>query len=176
MDKQRVIIFSGPDGCGKTHMAKELSKRLGIPYFKNEGEWSHFEKGDDYFVQCMRYGDYGFFSQYLMQTGSSVILDRSWPSEWVYSRAFGRPTDDHVLGELDLIYSQGLGARIVLALRRDYSRVKDQFTSITPAKLEEIHRLYLDFAAWTRCPVQVVWVDDENLTREMQEILPYVTG
>ena len=56
-DKQRIIIFEGPDGCGKTNIAAELSRRLNIPVFKNDQEWSHFGTQDaaEYFRLTAKY-------------------------------------------------------------------------------------------------------------------------
>jgi len=43
MRKQQVIIFDGPDGCGKTNIAAALSDALGVPVFKNQFEWDNYE-------------------------------------------------------------------------------------------------------------------------------------
>ncbi len=52
-----VVLFDGSDKVGKTEMAKELSKRLLIPYFKNESEWKAFSNDQNYFVNALKYGD-----------------------------------------------------------------------------------------------------------------------
>ena len=54
---QNIIIFEGPDGCGKTNIATALSGHLNIPYFKNESEWEFFENDPSYFVNALTYGD-----------------------------------------------------------------------------------------------------------------------
>jgi len=170
---QKIIMFEGPDTCGKTNIAKALSDRIKIPYFKNKAEWANFETTPDYFVKCLQYGDLGFFSQYLAQTGASVILDRSWPSEWVYSRVFARPTNRTALQDIDRVYSS-LGARIIVPIRSDYTRKIDQFDAITPEKLVELHSAYMDFCDWTSCKTLILNVDDENLERELAIIMPFV--
>lgn len=170
---QRIVIFEGPDGCGKTNMAAELSRMTSIPTFKNRGEWDNFEKPDDYFVKCMRFGDFGYFSQFLKQTGTSVILDRSWPSEAVYSRVLGRKTDHGVIDALDDIYSL-MGTKIVIATRSCYDEVIDQFASIDADVLKRLHDEYLEFAAWTKCDSLVLNVDDEDLGREMAQIMAFM--
>lgn len=176
---QIVAAFEGPDGCGKTNMAHELERRLRsegytVPYFKNQRELMFFEKDPGYFVRAMKYGD-PYFCSYLKQTGASVILDRSYPSEWVYSQAFQRQTDERMLRIVDDMYAD-LGLRIVLPFRSDYSRVKDQFAAIDKDKLEMIHELYAQFCSWTKCPVLRFCVDDENLDRQMSLIIPFVKG
>ena len=57
MRKQQVIIFDGPDGCGKTNIAAALSKVLDIPVFKNQFEWDNFDLGssNNYFINAIRY-------------------------------------------------------------------------------------------------------------------------
>ncbi len=174
MSRQRVILFIGADGTGKTEMSTELSKRLGIPRFKNKGEWDHFGRDDAYFANVMRFGDYGFFSQYLVQTGASVIMDRGYPCEHVYSKVFGRQTDEAVLARIDEVYAS-IDAHIVVAQRSSYvGRIDDMFESIDSKKLQEIHDAYLEFASWTKCKTLLLNVDDEDIEREMHDIMRFL--
>ena len=171
---QTIIIFEGPDGCGKTNMAHGLSGKIGAPYFKNKDEWKHFQDDPSYFVNALTYGD-PYFLSYLEQTGASVILDRSYPSEWVYSRVFGRETNTTALEFIDRKYAE-LGTKIIIPFRTCYSNVVDQFSSVTPEKLSRIDSEYRDFARWTKCETLFVNVDDENLDRELFEILNFFVG
>lgn len=171
---QVIVCFDGPDGCGKTNMAQELSRRLNVPYFKNQRELMFFEVDPGYFCRAMKYGD-PYFCSYLKQTGASVILDRSFPAEWVYAQAFGRETDMGMLRLVDGMYAD-VGLKVVCPFRTDYSRVRDQFASIDSDKLETIHELYAQFCRWTQCDVLRFCVDDEDLERQMGLIVPFVTG
>ena len=168
MRGQQVIIFEGPDKVGKTEQAKELSRRLGIPYFKNADEHRYFLKDPGYFIHAVRYVD-TYFTSFLEDTGTSIVLDRAWPSEWVYSRVFNRDTDMKVLEELDKRHS-ALGTTIVIPLRTSYVGIKDEYDSISK-NLQLIHDTYVEFAKWTRCRVIMINVDDENLEREMNDIM-----
>jgi deoxyadenosine/deoxycytidine kinase len=89
---QQVIIFEGVDRCGKTNIAKALSNRIDVPYFKNQDEHKYFLSKPGYFADAARYVD-TYFASYLEASRASVILDRAWPSEWVYSQVLNRPTD-----------------------------------------------------------------------------------
>lgn len=170
---QHVIIFDSADGTGKTNIAQGLSKRLGVPYFKNTRERKFFERDPGYFVKALKYGD-PYFVTYLKQTGASVILDRSYPSEWVYSRALGRPTDHDILRMVDTMYAD-VGAKIVIPFRSDYTTArKDQFDVIDLAMLQRLDELYEQFQAWTSCETFRLCVDDEDLERELSEIVPFV--
>jgi len=168
--KQNIILFEGADMVGKTEIAKELAKKLDIPYFKNTGEWKSFLDPKDYFVNTLRYAE-PYFLSYLKQTEASVILDRSYPSEWVYSKAFGRETDDNALAAIDQKFHD-LGAKIIICHRSTYKGIKDDRfpDKLGSEKLEEIDRLYDKFSAWTRCSVIRLLVDDEDLEREIKDI------
>lgn len=170
---QHVIIFDGPDGCGKTNMAREVSSRLDVPYFKNQREFMFFEDDPGYFVRAMKYGD-PYFCDYLRQTKASIILDRSYPSEWVYSQAFGRPTEMWAIRMVDELYAD-LRAKLIIPFRSDYSHVEDRFEAITKEKLETLHELYAQFCQWTKCDVIRFCVDDEDLQKQMEMIIPFVT-
>ena len=172
--RQHVIIFDGPDMCGKTEMASELSRLLKVPYFKNENEWEFFEKDPNYFRNALAYGD-TFFYSYLQQTNASVILDRSYPSEWVYSKVFFRVTNKDALKSVDTMASQ-VGVKIIIPYRTSYAGIEDQFSSITPERLVSIDKLYKEFASWTACDVLLLNVDSEDLNDEIFEILKFING
>lgn len=169
---QRIIIYEGPDRCGKTEQAKELSRRLGIQYFKNTDEHKYFLSDPSYFINAIRYVD-TYFTSYLESSGSSIILDRAWPSEWIYSQALGRQTDFDVLRQLDDRHAK-LGTVIVIPSRSDYSRVSDDYENIN-RNINRIHDLYEKFASWTNCSVIKVNVDDEDLEREMKFTMQHLS-
>ena len=165
--KQHVLILDAPDNTGKTHIGKELSRITGIPYFKNADEHKYFLKDPDYFIHAIRYVD-TYFTSYLESSGASVILDRAWPSEWIYSQALGRKTDIEILRELDVRHA-ALGTNIIIPLRSDYSNVKDDYAVVND-NIKKIHDLYLEFSIWTKCHCMTLNVDDEDLNREIMEI------
>jgi len=168
---QNVIIFEGPDRTGKSNIAQEVSRRLYVPYFKNKDEVKNFLDPKDYYVNVMRYAD-PYFLSYLKQTGHSVIIDRHYPSEWVYSTVFNRKTDMEAARRTDEAMA-ALGAKIVICWRSSYAnREDDDFpTVITEEKLQKIHDGYVKFREWTKC--ESIWlnVDDENLNREVEDVL-----
>ena len=172
--RQHIIIFDGPDMCGKTEMAKELSSLIKVPYFKNENEWKYFENDSSYFKNALAYGD-TFFYSYLQQTGASIILDRSYPSEWVYSKAFLRVTNDEALSDIDKMAST-IKTKIVIPYRTSYEGLQDQFSSITPARLKEIEALYREFSTWTSCDTLLLNVDSEDLDDEIFKVLRFING
>jgi len=168
---QRVIIFDGPDNCGKTNIAQELCRRIGIPYFKNKDEHRYFLSKPDYFIDAIRYVD-TYFTSYLEATNASIVLDRAWPSEWVYSRVLGRVTDPQILRELDDRHAV-LGTKIIIPFRTDYSSQCDKYDIINE-KIGEIDHLYKEFAVWSKCDTLLLNVDDEDLARELNEVIRFL--
>ena len=171
---QTVIIFEGPDQCGKTEIGIKLSKILNIPYFKNDNERQGFKDDEDYFINMLKYSD-PFFLSYLRQSKSSIILDRSFPSEYVYSKAFGRETDIDALKWVDEQYSR-LNTLIIVCYRTKYTMDDDLCPKrLNAKKLEEIDTLYSEFSkTFTKCNVMFLNVDDEDLNREIYDILDYM--
>lgn len=168
---QTIVILDGPDNTGKTNIGKALSNDIGVPYFKNKDEHRYFLKDPEYFIHAIRYVD-TYFTSYLETSGASIILDRAWPSEWIYSQALHRKTDFQVLRELDDRHV-ALGTCIVIPWRSDYSNVKDDYTQVND-NIEKIHKLYMDFSEWTNCKCLKLNVDDENLSREISEIKEFI--
>jgi thymidylate kinase len=171
--RQRVIILEGPDGCGKTNIGQGLSKKMGIPYFKMTTEAENWRKGK--FKEALEF-DQTYLAQLLKQTGYDLIIDRAYPSEWVYSQVFGRETNHHVLRRVDDIFAE-IGAHIVIPWRQDYAKCRaDEL--VPNEKLKTIHDKYFEFIKWTKCDTIPVNVDHygDNLQLELDYIIPLVSG
>lgn len=173
MNRNILISLEGPDRCGKSEIAAELSRQTGVPCFKNTGEWTTDLKDPTYFKNLLIYGG-TFLIDFIEQTRPSAILDRHYPSEWVYSRYFRRETDDAVLRKIDEKFARA-GGKIVLCRRKSYAGIRDDLhTYVDSEVLAGIDKLYGEFADWTQCPVLTLWVDDEDLKREMKEIKEWI--
>lgn len=172
--KQVVVIFDGPDRCGKTNISKAFAWRYGIPYFKNESERTYFDVPDTtYFTNATKYID-SYMASFLLKTGTSVILDRAWPSEFAYPRVFNRKQDMGILREIDRRWSW-LDTRIVITHRSSYVGICDQVHDrITSDKLQLLDEVYHEFADWTMCKTLLLNVDDEDLTRELSLVENFV--
>ena len=173
MKRQHVVILDGPDGCGKTNIADRLVDFIHAPVFKNKGEWANFsEKDNGFFKNCLAYS-HTHLLEFIEQTGYSVIFDRAYPSEFVYSAIFNRETDWDALRWCDEKCAQ-LGTKIIVPLRSNYGGIIDQFDFVNEEILLKAHDKYLEFLDWTKCETLHLNVDDEDLDREIDEILPFL--
>lgn len=172
---QTIVIFEGPDRCGKTNIAQELSRRLKIPYFKNSVENDKFGIIDDeYFTKASRYID-TYMTDFLRQTRVSAIFDRNYPSEYVYPRIFNRKQDMTMLKKIDEAHF-ALGTKIVIPHRSSYKGIVDPVhPQINENRLREIDELYEEFSLWSQCDVLRLNVDDEDLVREVNEVLSFIS-
>jgi thymidylate kinase len=167
---QRIIAFGGPDMCGKTQIAQALSRRINVPYFKASSEHQSFLKEQNQFLMQLRYADPRMLD-FLRQTGHSAIFDRAWPCEWAYSKFFGRETDLNQLRVIDDGFA-ALRTLVVVCYRSSYRNIADDLDSrIGPDQLAAIEHLYHDFAVWTSCKTMFLNVDDEDLDREVSDII-----
>ena len=165
--KQQIYIFDSPDGTGKTEIAKELSRKINVPYFKMTTEHENWRKGT--FKEALRF-DQTYIVEFLKQTRYSAIIDRAYPAEWVYSNVFGRGTDYEVLKRVDEQFAL-LKATIIIPLRKDYSNSRED--EVVPhEKLQTIHNMYNEFCDWTMCSTLRIYVDTygNNLKREIDAI------
>jgi hypothetical protein len=174
---QQILFFCGPDRCGKTQIAKELSKRIGMPYFKASSEHKTFLTKDatkNLFLDQLYHADPRVLDL-LKQTGYSVIFDRGFPCEWVYSNVFRRETDVPFLIRMDEEWAS-IGAKIIFCHRSSYAGIVDDLDpSINEAKLKKIDLLYQMYLTHTtKCDYLVLNVDDENLDREVAEIIEFL--
>jgi deoxyadenosine/deoxycytidine kinase len=175
---QRIVFLCGPDRCGKTEIGQELAGRSGIPYFKASSEHDTFlscrVSRREAFLNQMRYADPRVFDV-LKQTGHSVIFDRGFPCERVYSKVLGRKTDQQIIKHMDEMWAS-LGAVIVLCHRSSYLGISDDLDPrIDSHVLDAIHDEYFDFVDnVTRCRTLKLNVDDEDLDREVSEIMEFI--
>lgn len=169
----KIIIMEGPDGCGKTEIGKGLSKVLGIPYFKMTTEVQNWRKGK--FKEALEF-DQTYLLQFLKQTGHSAIIDRAYPSEWVYSQVYNRETNEDIMQMIDYGFSK-LDTHIVIPWREDYSNNRHD-DLVTNDKLQAIHDKYFEFMKWTGCDKIPINVDryKNDLGRELDYLVPILTG
>jgi deoxyadenosine/deoxycytidine kinase len=178
MTKQKLVFFVGPDRCGKTEMAHELSHRTGVPYFKATSEHTSFlssrVKKNDQFLNQLRFADPRVYDL-LRQTGHSVIFDRGFPCEFAYSQVLGRETDMVMLRHMDESWAS-LNANVVFCHRTSYVGITDDLDpTINETLLLKLHEAYEEFFSWSKCRVLRLNVDDENLDREVSEIQQFIS-
>lgn len=139
------ILIVGPDGVGKTTVAKRMSEVTGIPTFKCPAEKRIFREGG----RASLAFDY-MLTHFLSQTGYRFISDRAYPCELVYSKVFGRETDWKLLNEIDESHAN-LGTRILYL-----------YSSVLPTEPDELvpSEMYWNvkdgynyFRVWTDCAV-----------------------
>lgn len=174
---QRLVFFVGPDMCGKTQIAQEVSRRMGVPYFKATSEHTSFlstrVSTSDQFLNQLRFADPRVLD-ILRQTGHSVVFDRGFPCEFAYSRVFGRETDLVMLRHVDEAYA-ALGAAVIFCQRSSYEGIHDDLDpSVGPELLNKLHAAYEEFTGWTKCRLLRLNVDDENLDREVRDVVQFV--
>lgn len=174
VENQLVLLCGGPDRCGKTNILRELEKHINVPYFKASGEHENFLLSQDKFINELRYAD-PRMHDLLYQTGMSVLIDRGYMCEWVYAQYFKRETDMSMLRVMDNKYST-LGAKILICTRKSFAGIRDDLdSSIDETALQQLSDLYLKFIEWTKCETHVLYVDDENLNREISDIVEWLS-
>ena len=173
MRNQVVLLCGGPDRCGKTNILAELNRITGIPTFKASDEHENFLGTQDRFLMTLRYADPRMVDL-IKQANVSVLVDRAYMCEWVYSRFFGRQTDETALRRIDNSYAN-LGARILICTRKDFTGIVDDLNpKLDSEALARISGLYDEFIMWTNCRTYRLFVDDEDLDRECTEILDFM--
>jgi len=174
MPTQQIIIFDGPDMCGKSNIAKELSNQLSIPYFKASSEHDTFLKHQDRFLNQLIYADPRVLD-ILKQTGHSVIFDRAYPSEWAYSALLQRKTDWGMLCALDDGYAQ-LSAKLIICVRKSYEGITDDIQpKFGSDVLQEQDRLYREFADWTKLTTLVLDTSSEDIVAQTLAIRTWLS-
>lgn len=166
-----IIIFEGVDNCGKTEISHALVERL-LPdhqYFKVKQERIHVEKVDPAILKTAHELQLNFFYELARQVDLNVVMDRFYPSEYVYGSLF-RDIDHQLIEDYDAMFAE-LGVKIIILRKKD-DALEDELW--TKEQLLAIRDRYEVFASWTKCDVLVLDTDDEDLDRELSEIQKFL--
>ena len=168
-----MLALEGCDKTLKSLFAERLTHLLHVPTYKNKGEWSSKLDSSTYWRDLLEFGG-TFLIDFMEQVRPSVILDRFYPSEWVYSQVFNRETNFEVLRWMDERFN-AMGGIIILFRRRSYQGfVDDLHVEIDATMLERLDAKYEEFKSWTKCRVVEVWLETEDLQKETDYIIQQV--
>lgn len=162
--KQTLIIMEGHDMAGKTHIAEALSKKLTVPIVKIK----RHEKWFDPMMDLIYAGE--THCQIAEQTGYSFIYDRLYPSEYAYSRAYGRVTSHEKIMNLDERYA-AMDALIVVCYKDPKAYQEDDKAIIEVSKYDSLTMWYKEFKKITKCKFLMLDTTDENLEKQLETIL-----
>lgn len=84
-----IIILDGPDGTGKTTLAERMCTELNAEYLHLTYRWK--ERIFDYHTAAIRYA---------ARKRRPIVIDRWWPSEAVYAKAFRGGSDWPLQGRM----------------------------------------------------------------------------
>lgn len=180
---KQIIFICGPDMTGKTQIAKALSQRLNVPYFKATSEHDSYKLSanihtasrlpENAFLMQLQHADPRVLDLF-KQCKFNVVMDRGFPCERVYSRVFKRQTNEKMIEHLDEHWA-ALGARIIICTRSSYEGIIDDIDPrIDSKRLQQLDDEYKLFSQETKCKCLLLNVDDENLDRELSDITNWI--
>ena len=162
----KIVIFEGVDNCGKTEIAHALQKECPwYQYFKVKQERLHVEKVDPAILKEAHILQMNFFYELARQTDVNILMDRFYPSEFVYGSLF-RKIDEEKIWEYDNLFAS-LGTKIII-LRKQDDKLEDELWS--KEQLIAIKKKYEEFAEKTVCETLVLDTDSEDLAWELEQI------
>lgn len=165
-EKQTIIIFEGVDMSGKSTIAKALSNQTGIPIFKMNVP-KHFW---DFLIHQRYSGE--AITQMLEQTEQSVILDRSFVSDYMYALLFNRPYDLRKHIDTDHRFA-AMNALIVYCYKdKEFFQHDEEDKDFVSVKdYTEMQNYYDIILGKTSCKVIRINTSDENLHNQLATIM-----
>ena len=166
---QHRIIFEGFDNTGKSTIAAALSKRLGIPLFKNDLHDTLFAGGDVTYYHNLKVASPSLV-QFMQQTWGpldGVIMDRFIPSEYAYAMAYNRQTDYDLIWELDSKLAD-LDFMTILCVKKDIPNFEDEF--VDAEMNNTVTNFYLDYLAESRMKSLILDTSDQDIEKQFSII------
>mgnify|MGYP003402944588 FL=1 len=169
-NKHNIIYVCGPDHTGKTEISKALAQKINGTRFKASSEHetliSHADKFSIQTAICEpRQIDL------ITQIGAKVVFDRGWPCEFAYGNILERKVDLQSIFHIDeLAYKAN--AIVIVCWRSSYKFIVDDLNiRLAGDMLSKIELEYRRLATMCKTPFIFVNVDDENLDREINDIV-----
>ena len=103
--RRPIFILEGPDGVGKTTLAKELVRQTNGKYIHLRYRWP--DRIFDYHTAAIRYA---------ARSDTAVIIDRWWPSEAVYASCYRGGSPWPLQGRIADRVARKLGAVYIYCL------------------------------------------------------------
>ena len=167
-----IIFMEGPDGTGKTNIAKALADKYDMKVYKNDAEFRLYnEDSTNKFVNLLRYSGPAEYHMVKL-LGPDIIFDRNYISEYAYSKAFNRETDLALIKAFDSLYSK-LNSMIIYCYKKEYKNYEDDFIDLE--KINEIDSAYrLYFNTVNTLPIYMIDTTTENLSEQVRLLSAFV--
>jgi dCMP deaminase len=138
-----IWLLEGVDGAGKTTLARELSQRLNVPIYKSANKpISHSD--DQHTAQVIAVlEDHARTSLLAAVDDVDLILDRGFPSNWVYGNYFEREFSREEVWAQDAVLAE-VPHRAILLTRAGYPRNSD--SHLAQEDVNGIESLYREYA------------------------------
>lgn len=133
-----IIVLDGPDGTGKTTLAERMCKLLDAEYLHLTYRWK--ERIFDYHTVALRYA---------ARRQKPIIIDRWWPSEAIYAKAFRDGSDWPLQGRMCDRIAKKFGVIYVYCLPDDVQSAVANHTKLKQQReemyddIEAVADLYL---------------------------------
>ena len=166
---QKILFFEGVDKTGKSNIAKCLSEIISAPYFKNTTEKLFFT---DKTITKYRWLDQLYLYEFLKQTGYSVIIDRGFISDLVYTRIFRKKNKETIekLIIVDKLFAS-IGAKIIYCYKTKNTFVDDV---IDIDKYSSLSNEYDRFLKLSSCEILRLDTTDENIDEQIKRIVKWI--
>jgi len=166
---QKILFFEGVDKTGKSSIAKRLSKIISTLYFKNTTEKLFFT---DKTITKYRWLDQLYLYEFLKQTGYSVIIDRGFISDLVYTRIFRKKNKETIekLIIVDKLFAS-IGAKIIYCYKTKNTFVDDV---IDIDKYSSLSNEYDRFLKLSFCEILKLDTTDEKINEQIKRIVKWI--
>lgn len=152
------IIIEGPDGAGKSTLAKSLAGALDMNILKMTANGGQSVREYKQKLEC-----------------DGIIIDRCWVSEHIYSDIFGREPrigNDDAEALTELCGFVGIPIIVLLPpLHVVISRLNARGDEYADAVCPNITEIYKRYQEWAEAHPYAIVLDDNDPATAMEEIL-----
>ena len=159
--EQNVIIFESCAHSNYAELMDRCSNELHIPIFNPDTNKSKHE----FITNSIEYID-PYIVNFLKQTKNSVIFNRKYPSQYVYSNVDNLDINSDIFAKIDSLYSE-MGTTIIFCY-------KTQFEDVNIKQLhDKTYTHYINFFNNSMCKILPIDIS-EKIYKNVTKIISYI--
>lgn len=173
---KKIILFEGFDNTGKSTLAKALSEKLNISYFKTDRQ-KDFDSKSEYNQELdLKYSCRTLLELIENNIINEIILDRNYVSEYVYGSIFRKELyKKYNIEKYIWLYDRRFklqNLKIIFCYKNIFKKFNDNLVELKQETV--VQQKYLEFSKKTVNELFLLNTEDEKIDVQLNKIIHFL--